>query len=468
MNPSADNHDGSLPVIPGHTVTRRDALKLFGLGAGVTAIAAVAGCAPSGKKTGSSTTPAGSTGSASSGGSTSPAGVAPSAQAPGKFKFTAWSLNEEASKPAVQKIVDGYEKATGATIDTASYPYDSYLNQLVLQVTGGQASGAAQLDIAWLATLAATGKLADLGDAASSGGYTAAALASGQSGGKQYGLPWTTGSIGMIANKALLQQAGITTMPKTTDEFEAALAAVKKLGNGIVPYAGITKPAELKDILQWMQTFGSPLVDSSGNLAIGDQGSVDAVTWYKKLYDAKYISPDVGRADARVLFSKGKAAFYDDAIVAKGILSKQAKDPNFMSNVVPIPRPTHGGGKPVSRLWGHVIIVFAGDDASAATGFAKYATSDQATVLQYFKDVALPPTTTAALASDDVKNDEWVSTWENEVTVTATPDPFWPFAQFAQIETELAKQVQAVLIGQAKPQAAMTAAANTIKPLMKS
>ena len=89
-----------------------------------------------------------------------------------------------------------------------------------------------QLDVAWLATLAATGKLVDLSSYAS-GGYTDAALGIAKVEGNQYGLPWTTAGIGLIGNSELLDKAGVTTPPKTIEEFEQVLRALKGLGGGV-------------------------------------------------------------------------------------------------------------------------------------------------------------------------------------------------------------------------------------------
>ena len=53
--------------------------------------------------------------------------------------------------------------------------------------------------------------------------------------GKQYGVPWDMGMIGFWYNKALFEQAGVSSPPKTWDEY---LAAVQKLKDaGIKPLA---------------------------------------------------------------------------------------------------------------------------------------------------------------------------------------------------------------------------------------
>ncbi|MBC9711561.1 extracellular solute-binding protein [Streptomyces sp. TRM66268-LWL] len=427
-------------------ISRRSALRMFGIGAlGVAGAGTLAACAPSG-------------GSSSSNGGDTKAK---------DFAFTSWSLNEEAAKPAVEKIIAAWEKAEKSKIRTVSYPYNEYLSQLTLKLGGGETTGAVQLDIAWLGAVAQMGKLADLSAAAKKGGYTDVGVKSGVYDGVQYGLPWTTGSIGLIANSKLLEKAGITEHPKTTEEFEAALRELKGLGGGVVPYAAATKVAQLKDIFPWMQTFGCTLLDGD-KVTIGDDASVDAVTWYKKLHDAKLIAADVDRFDARALFGQGKAAFYDDAIIGKGATAAQSKDKTLADAMQPVTRPVlTSGDTPRALLWGHVIAVAKGEGQEAATEFALHATSDRATTVEYFETLALPPATTQGLADPKVKDDAFTTAWTEQITKTATGSPFWQFAQNAQIEEAVAKQVQAVLVGGAKPKDAMKQAGKEVADLIK-
>ncbi|WP_338693793.1 ABC transporter substrate-binding protein [Streptomyces sp. Q6] len=427
-------------------ISRRNALRMFGIGAlGVAGAGALGACAPSG---GSTTSGGGDTKSKN-------------------FDFSSWSLNEATAKPAIEKIIAAWEKAEKSKIRTVSYPYNEYLSQLTLKLGGGETTGAVHLDMAWLGTVAQMGKLADLGSVAGKGGYTDVALNSGKFDGTQYGLPWNTGSIGLIANAKLLKKAGIKEHPTTIEEFEATLRELKGLGGGIVPYAAATKVAQLKDIFPWMQTFGCTLVDGD-KVTIGDDASIDALTWYKKLHDAKLIAADVDRFDARALFGQGKAAFYDDAIIGKGVTSAQSKDKTLAEAMQPVPRPVlRAGDSPRALLWGGVIAVVKGKGQDAATEFALHTTSDRATTSQYFADLALPPSTTAGLADPKVAQDTFTTEWTEKITKTATGSPFWRFAQNAQIEEAVAKQVQAALVGKASPKDAMKQAGKEVADLVK-
>lgn len=417
-------------------ITRRSMLTLLG------AAGALAACAPSGGGGG------GGGGNAAS----------------DKFGFTAWSLNEASSKDTLNSLLDNWAGAHKATLTKTTFPFDNYLSQFTLQARGGQLSGAAQMDVGWLASASALGKFIDLSGYAGKGGYTQSALASGQVGGKQYGLPWTTASIGLIANQELLDKAGAKTLPKTIDDFEALLKELK--GKGVIPYAAATKVTLLKDIVPWIWTFGGTIV-SNGTVTLGDEGSVEAVTWYKKLYDQKLIAPDVDRFDARALFAQKKAAIYDDAISGRGAVAAASSDKQLAGKLTPIPRPVlSAGDPPQSLLWGHVIVVFQGNGSDKAADLASYLTSDTQATTTWFEKTSYPPTTTAGLALPQVEDDKFTTTWSDTITKTAKPGPFWNFAKGAQMETALDTQVEAVLTGHVSPKKAMQQAASDIKALM--
>ena len=155
----------------------------------------------------------------------------------------------------------------------------------------------------------------------------------------------------------------------------------------------MTKVDQLKDFIAWMWAFGSPVV-KDGKIVVGDDASVEAVIWYKKLYDEKLIAPDVNRFDARALFAQGKVGFYEDAIGGKGAVVKQATDKTLKDSIAPAARPVTKTGDKPAVAWGHIAVVVDGEGADTAADFAKFATSDKAAVLGCFKDVSLPPTTT--------------------------------------------------------------------------
>lgn len=423
-------------------ISRRHLIQLIGASAGTAGLGLTVGCAPSAPQSAGN-------------------------RAGNAFGLAAWSLNEEASQPVIEAMIAEYTKSADVSIDTASYPYDEYLNQMTLQIRGGQFTGLAQLDIAWIGVLAALGKLRDLSDVADGAGYTESALASGQVDGQQLGLPWTTGAIGLIGNFELLEAAGVDDAPTTIEEFERALQAIKDSNPDVVPYAASTKVAQLKDVLVWMETFGSPLLDGD-TATIGDDASIEAVTWYKSLYDRKLIAPAVDRFDARALFSQAGTALYDDAIVGKAAVASTSSDPDLASKLVPWSRPVlNAGDDPRALLWGHLLVVVDGEGADAAAEMARALTADAEVSIPYFEALSLPPTTTEALKDPTVTGDEFTTAFTEKITATATANPFWKYPEYAQMEAAIAEQVQAVLVDQASPADAMRAAGETVQGLIQ-
>jgi len=431
--------------------SRRRALQLFGIGA---AAAALAACAPTG--TGTGPAPAGGSGAGLNGAD------------PTDFSFASWSFTEEAAAPALEAIVAAYEGKQSISVKDVSFPYNEYFNQLTLQVRGGQFSGAAHVDVAWLGSLAAMGKLQDLSALTEGRGYSDAALKAAQFDGTQYALPWTIGAIGLVTNSEILAKVGVTPeeFPTTLDAYEKTLKDLKALGGGLIPYAASTKAAQLKDILIWMQTFGSPLIDGD-TVTIGDDASIEAVTWYKSLYDQGLIAADVDRFDARSLFAQGRAAIYDDAPVGRTAVVGESPDPDLASKLAPVSRPVlKEGDTPRALVWGGAIAVVDGEGAATAGDFAQFATSDLDTVLADYAIRGLPPVTTEAQESDVVAADTFGSLFSERITATATGNPFWAFTSYSQIETEIAEQVQAVLVGSATPADAMKAAGEAAQKLV--
>lgn len=393
--------------------------------------------------------------------------VSAAAQDAAEFTFTGWSLNEGLSKEVITGYIDTYAADNSVTINPVAFPFNEYLNQVLLQANAGELSGAVQLDVAWMAPMATLGVLKDLGEVVPEGVYTDAALQSCQVDGVQYGLPWTTASIGLVANQELLTAAGVNELPTTIAEFEAALEALKAYSPDVIPYAGMTDVAQLKDVIPWIYTFGGEVIADDGTVAVNGEGAVAAVEWYAGLLERGLIAADVDRFDARQLFAQGNVGFYEDAIVARSLAAGN-KPAELELTVVPLPRPVlNEGDAPQSLLWGHCVGVVNDDKADAAAAFALYLTGTPDVGVNYFEQLSLPPTTVEALASDVVTEDTYVSTWSNDVTAFAVPNPFWGYTDSAQMETILNEAVASVLAGDASAQDALNEAAEDITDVLE-
>lgn len=431
-------HLPSRRPVPG--VSRRQALGLSGLGLGALALSACGG--------------------------SDDGGEAPSGESGEDFHFTSFALSEDPPSSWLEETIAGYQEDNGLSITTTTDAYNDALNQILLRARGGEISGVVQLNLEWLAPMVATGQLVDLAEYASDVDYTEAALATGQLEDTQYGLPWTTAAIGLIANSELLEQAGVAETPVTLDEFADALRAVKELGGDMVPYAASTEVAQLKDFIFWLETFGATLMED-GTCTLGDDPSVAAMEWYKEMYDEGLIAAGTDRNSARNLFSQGRTAFYDDAPIGASIVVANSPDSEIRSKMVPTSRPILAeGDTPRALAWGNLLVVMDGPGAVSGAEFTQWITSDPEIALEYFEVTSSPPVTETGLADAAIQDDPFLAAFTEKITATASTSPLWAYPEYAQLETELAEAVQKALLGEQTPAEAMTGAGEAINSLL--
>ncbi len=377
--------------------------------------------------------------------------------------WAGWTGEEEANKATIKGIIDTYNtSADNAEVSWVGWPWANTLQQLIIRTQGNQDLDVAQVDMAWLATLAKMDVLVDLnevlGETWMKENIPEASLSSGNIDGKQLAVPWTQASIGMVYNPTILKNAGIDKVPETVDEFEAALKKIKEYDKDIIPYAAATKEAGsiAKDVNAWFWTFGGQYIDDSGKVVIDSAANEKALTWYKGLKDNGYIAMDLTRFDARQLFAQNKVAFYDDAILARGIAKGNGVSEDKLDETIkPMARPVLSkGDKPQSTLWGHQLVIFKSTkDKDKAGEFIKYLISED-TSLKYFEASGSVPVMNSAISSDKVKNDKWSSEWL-KITETGKKAETQKYENDSQLATIITEEIQNTLLGTKSPKKAL-------------
>jgi multiple sugar transport system substrate-binding protein len=395
-----------------------------------------------------------------------------------QITYVGWSQDEAASKPTLTSIFDAFQKANpNVKLEVIGYPWAQMQQNLVLRIRSNQPMQVAQMQERWLPTFAALENLADMnevyGKAQLEKQIDSGLLRLGQIGGRQLALPWTAGSIGMVANLKVLKDAGVGKIPVTTDEFVDALRAVKKANPQVVPYALMTKnnSSMTPDFQIWLWTFGGQLLDENGQVRVNSPASVRALTYMVELVKENLAAKDIDRPDARRLFAQHQAAFYADAPLARGFArNNSGQGPAFDVNVASIATPVlKPGDTPQSMAWGHLLVLFrpAGGRLTADAPQAKlaqYLALTDAPQLQYFREVGLFPVTNSALAA--IASDAYVTTWsKNARSAKRDETSNWPNA--ADLTTIIGEEVQAALLQQKGPQAAIEAMASRLESRMR-
>jgi multiple sugar transport system substrate-binding protein len=383
--------------------------------------------------------------------------------------FGGWSGEEEAARPVIMEMIDTFNAANpGVTVEWLGYPWAQVQQNFLLLLRSGNAPQVAQLQDRWLSTFGALGALADMNDVFGQelieSRIAPGLLTVGQYEGQQLGLPWIAGSIGLVANLKVLEDAGVAELPATVDEFVAALRAIKATDPNSIPFAITTQGNATisTDFQVWLWTFGGNLFDAEGNVTAASPEAQEALSFLKGLIDDGLAALEVGRGDARQLFARHQAAFYFDAPVAKGIARNNAAEgAGFDAFIAPMATPTLAAGdRSYQTAWGHLLVLFqpAGQTVTAdspAARFVSHLVLDPSWPTRYFEALALLPSNTEATMSASFQADPYAVSWLDIAARSARVDEaaLWPNSP--QMTDAIGEEVQSVYLGQKTPERAL-------------
>jgi multiple sugar transport system substrate-binding protein len=371
------------------------------------------------------------------------------------LSFMSFTYAEEANKPIVEKLLADFTAADSLSVEPLGFAWGDMQKNIFLRARSNTLPNVAQLSERWLPTFASLDTLVDLntvyGKDKLEATFAPDALAMGNIGGKQLALPLISGSIGMVANKEVLDKAGVA-VPTTVDEFKAALIAVRDKVPNSVPYTMATKNngSILIDFMLWNWVHGGRIIDDSGKVVIDSDASRAALTFMVDLVKERLAAPEIDRPDSRRLMAQGASAFYFDAPQTRTFLRDfSGKGEAFDANVLPMKTPVlKAGDASTSVQWGHLLVQFAaGATATAdqpADKFLSYLTSDAVQTDFPLKMSALPVTKSAR---DAVKDDAYLTAWAAATGASRTNEVgIW--SNGAELTQIIGEEVQGALLGQ--------------------
>jgi len=371
--------------------------------------------------------------------------------------FANWAAAEGTTRPGIEKAIADFE-AANPDIDVVSeaISFSEIARQLVLRARSGNPPDVAQIAGNDTALLGFTGALEPLD------GYVSKELAANLKQGADAGLrkdgalfafPWNQSPAGFWYNKDIMQKAGLdpNKPPRTIDELDAALAAIKSSQPNVIPLAIDTtnRAFALSSNWPWMQSFGAVPV---GNGATGAESKEMKayLTWMREIAKAGYIDPGRKIGEFRPLAAQGNVAFIWDQVLLKGVMQGASgmSDDDFYKTwgVTTLPA---GAGKPATFEGGHQLVMFSsGKNKQAAWKFIEYLTTSPDAIANYTIGVnsSLPSIKETGDASLDAALGTPVfKAFSDEIIPTLAPQPYGP--DFAAAATAIMAGVQEAVTG---------------------
>jgi multiple sugar transport system substrate-binding protein len=366
----------------------------------------------------------------------------------------------------LEKVVAAFEAANpGITVKTTRYAYDDFKPALLTALAGGEAPDTARMDIAWVsefanqdALLQLDGTLPDFDKIAA--GTFPGPLSTNFWKGHYYGLPQNTNTQVLLWNEDNFKASGISTPPKTLQEFADDACKLTDKSKEIYGYAlGGTyfwAPAPI------FYAMGGQIVDDKITTATGyvnGPDSVAAFTLLKDLYDKGCISPNllgggIGTADGH---ATGKYAMIVDGPWMVDIY--KGTYPNFKVNFVPI--PTGSDGATSSVVGGEDVVIFADSKhQEAAMKWATFLLGPESQKMM--AQVGVIPTLSSLVDDSSLPPYFGVFLEQLKTAKARVPHPKW-----SDMDSAINNAFQRMLRGEQTPQEALDQAASEINALLK-
>ena len=257
------------------------------------------------------------------------AGIAGSKLDPNSITF--WNLFGGGDGGRMQTMEAGYTAKHGgsSSMQAATFAWGNpYYTKLALATLGGKPPDVAVSHLTRAKNLASAGLLTELTDdllalgGLKSTDFNPLVWANQKVGGKSYAIPLDTHPFVLFYNTTvckaagLLDSEGVLKPIKGTDEWEAALAAAKKVP-GVKWGATTATIGDTSTSWRWFQTLYSQLngatpflSDDGTKITVDDDKAIQVLTYIQKLTKSGLMAPQVDYGGAEQAMFAGQSAFY--------------------------------------------------------------------------------------------------------------------------------------------------------------
>lgn len=251
-----------------------------------------------------------------------------------------WAV--EAPEGYVQNMVDKYYEETGVKVELLSAPFADTKTQIVSGVSTGTVADIVSVDGSWVYDFADQGVLTNMSTLMDSIGFDKSLPASTWDvNGSTYAVPILNFAYPMFANQDILDECGVTELPKTWSDFENVCQKI--VDKGYYPYAlnlDTSSPSGIQNVYMgfaWASDI--KMKNDSGDFDVVNNPELkEYAEWIKSLNDKGYIYPGMSsltETDMTSKFSSGNICFIINSAAA--ITAWRADAPDLNLTAAPIP-----------------------------------------------------------------------------------------------------------------------------------
>jgi len=338
-------------------------------------------------------------GTPGSGGSTA-GGAASSSSAAAPVKLTYWNGFTGPDGPAMLAVIDAFNKSQSeVVIENQTMPWDQFYQKFLAAASSSDGPNIIGVDPSYIRQYAKMGALASTDDFYTANpdiakNLAATAIDVSKYNGSNYGVPMNQTTLMAYYNKDMFDKAGISSFPKTWDEFAAAVPKLTVMGpNGVPTQYAMGLPVH--DTVQVIPMFfwgnGGDVVSQDGKTAmLGDQATIDAMNFWTDLVIKKQMSPiGISGAEADKLFQSGTAAID----ITGPWMTSGFTEAGINYDVAPIPAGPKGGFNFASIVSFGITAKCTPEQKAAAEKFFAYWLTEDSQVT-WSNGSGFPPTLT--------------------------------------------------------------------------
>jgi multiple sugar transport system substrate-binding protein len=335
-----------------------------------------------------------------------------------KTQVVYWQYQFDSKVNLVNDLIAEFNKANpDIEVKQETFPYDNYIAKVKSSLGAGQGPDVANLFYGWLPDWVGSNLLQPLPAAAFPAkqleGRVGSLLGASKIGGQYYAVPTAVRVLAVFYNKDLFKAAGITAVPKTWDQMEAAAKKIQKVDGNKVSVAGWAVQPEGQDHQLFREVLtrqwgGKPYTTDFKKIVYNSPQGLEAFKWYTGLIERGAATrgldlfPGSGNA-YRDSFIAGRAGMIVDGSFAIGSIRSGAK---FDWGVFELPTRTPGGLRAnFGSYWVHGLTPNAkGAKLEASTKWLKFLTSDDVQ-RRWLKAVGELPANTALASTPELRKD---------------------------------------------------------------